>query len=96
VKFDWDSNKDRANQKKHGVAFSTAKKVFQDSHVIIVPDEKHSLEEDRYIAYGMVKKILFVSYTLRYSDTIRIISARKATESEVNFYYDYNGMPRFK
>lgn len=29
MKFDWDSNKDRANQKKHGVAFSTAKKSFK-------------------------------------------------------------------
>ncbi len=94
MKFEWDSDKDYKNQKKHGVSFSTAKKVFQDEYVVIIPDEKHSTEEDRYIAYGIVKKILFVSYTVRHENTIRIISARKATESEVSFYYDYNGLPR--
>ena len=92
MKFEWDKKKDSDNQRKHGIAFFTAKKVFQDNNVVIIPDEEHSVEEQRYVAIGMIDRIVFVSHTIRHGDTIRIISARLATESEVNFYYDYNGL----
>ncbi len=94
-RFAWDSDKDKGNQRKHHIAFSVAKKVFQDPYVIdYIPDDEHSGKEDRYIAIGMVKKVIFVSYTIRYGDVIRIISARPATKEEGDFYYDYNGLPR--
>ena len=94
-RFAWDDKKDRDNQHKHKIAFFTAKKVFQDPYVIdYIPDDEHSGEEDRYIAIEMVKNVLFVSYTIRYGDVIRIISARPATDDERRFYYDYNGLPR--
>ena len=43
-------------------------------------DARHSIDEDRYNVIGMVENLLFVVYTERNDDTIRIISARKATK----------------
>ncbi len=36
--FDWDSTKEQANRKKHGVDFRAAAKVFLDPHVIAFDD----------------------------------------------------------
>lgn len=91
-KFEWDPNKDRINQKKHDIGFKLASKVFCDKNVVVYPDFEHSQYEDRYIAIGRVNDILFVSYTVRHGDTIRIISARKATVIEEAFYYASNAL----
>jgi hypothetical protein len=63
--------------------------VFDDPDYIEMFDFEHSLEEDRYIAIGMVGDILFVVFTER-KDNIRLISARLATELERSLYYDQN------
>lgn len=89
LKFEWDVEKDLKNQKKHGVSFETASYVFDDEYHIEMYDFEHSMEEDRYIAIGMVNKVLFVVFTER-KDKIRLISARPANESERSLYYDQN------
>ena len=50
-------------------------------------DFEHSIDEDRYIAIGKVGEVLFVVFTER-KDTIRLISARLATNTERSLYYD--------
>ena len=50
-------------------------------------DFEHSVDEDRYIAIGKVGDVLFVVFTER-KDTIRLISARLATNAERGLYYD--------
>ena len=50
-------------------------------------DFEHSVDEDRYIAVGKVGDIVFVVFTER-KDTIRLISARLATNAERSLYYD--------
>lgn len=89
LKFEWDVEKDLKNQKKHGVSFETASYVFDDEYYIEMYDFEQSMEEDRYIAIGMVNKVLFVVFTER-KDKIRLISARPANESERSLYYDQN------
>lgn len=84
--FEWDEEKNRANQKKHGISFETAAYVFQDEYYIEMYDFEHSIDEDRYIAIGMVGNLLFVVFTER-NDHIRLISARLATEHERGLYY---------
>jgi len=34
IKFEWDTNKALANQKKHGVSFEEAKSVFYDDFAV--------------------------------------------------------------
>ena len=88
--FEWDENKDRLNQKNHdGISFEYAARVFLDSKRIEMLDENHSDEsEERYNVIGCVERILFVAYTERGSDKIRIISARRATPKEEKLYYE--------
>lgn len=87
MKFEWDSEKNEINKRKHGISFETAAKVFNDPLYIEMYDSEHSAEEDRYIAIGKVEEVLFVVFTER-KEKIRLISARLATDIERKYYYD--------
>ena len=87
VHVEWDEDKNRINIEKHGISFETAALVFADENCQELYDEDHSIDEDRYIAIGLVEEVLFVVHTVR-NENIRLISARLATKTERNFYYD--------
>lgn len=90
--FEWDSEKERINIKKHGLDFSTAARVFKDENRLEIYDELHSDFEERYITIGVIDNIAYVVvvvYTER-GEAIRIISARKATNNERRMYNDYS------
>lgn len=84
--FEWDEEKAKINQKKHGISFETAARVFLDEDRIEILDEGHSTEEERFITIGRAGDILFVVYTER-TPNIRLISARLATPKERRLYY---------
>ncbi len=83
LRFAWDPAKAAANLRKHGVSFEDATTAFGDPHSLTVPDPDHSTAESRFTLIGTSKLglIVVVSHTER-GDTIRIISARKATRHE--------------
>lgn len=89
MEFEWDDEKDKINKQKHGISFDTAKEIFNDVNRLEIYDVQHSEIEDRYNTIGLVGEVLFVVYTER-KETIRLISARLATEKERRLYYDYN------
>ena len=73
--FEWDDNKDRRNQRKHGVSFQEAQYAFLDPDRVIAQDSKHSKGEKRYYCFGEVKGgVLTVWFTYR-ERRIRIIGA---------------------
>ena len=75
IHFEWDSKKDKANQKKHGVAFAMAQYAFADPHRVIAEDVSHSRMEKRYYCFGkLAEDILTVRFTYR-KGVIRIIGA---------------------
>ena len=86
--FDWDENKNRVNQKKHGVSFEEAATVFFDEEAWVEFDNAHSVEEERFriIGYSCMDNVLLVVYCVRDDTDIRIISARKATGNEIKNY----------
>jgi uncharacterized DUF497 family protein len=85
--FDWDTAKDRANHKKHGIDFRTATKVFLDPYVIEFAD-RSAAGEMRFNAIGLVDgRMLYVTYTVR-GEVIRIISARGAGPHEKRKYHE--------
>lgn len=88
IKFEWDVAKAAANQKKHSVTFDEAKTVFYDEFAIQFFDGDHSDAEDRFLMLGLSSeaRLLLVCHCERDRDTIRIISARKATSNEAKFY----------
>lgn len=91
MQFEWDDEKDRKNVSKHGIGFRTAILVFNDPNRLEMYDETHSLDEDRYLTIGEINgtfMVVTVVYTER-PETIRIISARRATRTEKEEYYGY-------
>lgn len=87
--FEWDEEKNKLNQRKHGIDFETAMLVFNDMQRIEIYDMEHSTSEDKYNTIGMVHDVLFVVYTER-KENIRLISARIATNTERSIYFDQN------
>ncbi len=90
MRFDWDDNKNKANQVKHGVSFETASQVFADPLALSIQD-RHVGSEERWQTIGQVGGVvvLLVAHAYRTGDedeVIRIISARKATKRERRHY----------
>jgi uncharacterized protein len=93
MQFEWDDAKDAINQRKHGISLELASLVFFDPLRIERYDERNDYGEYRWITIGLVHPaILYVVYTLRGADDeiIRLISARKANESEQRAYHQAN------
>lgn len=89
IRFEWDDNKNEINKKKHKISFEEARTVFYDDAALVIDDPEHSEDEDRFIILGLSKRanLLVVCHCYRESDTvIRIISARKATKTESQYY----------
>jgi len=91
MRFVWDENKNRTNLSKHGIAFATAAKVFDDPRALSFP-ERLSEGEQRWKSIGWAEGVpvmLSVAHTVSDDGTeevIRIISARKATAGERRHY----------
>lgn len=90
MKFSWDNRKAELNYKKHKVSFEEASTVFFDSFAKLAYDPDHSRSESRMILIGYSQKsnLLFVVHVCKEKETIRIISARKATRREKKDYQE--------
>lgn len=89
MKFVWDAQKAAINKRKHGVSFEEAQTVFQDCDALRIFDPDHSEDEDRFLLLGLssVLRLLVVCHCYRENDEqIRLISARKASKSELTTY----------
>ena len=89
IEFEWDPSKAKSNLKRHGISFPEAQSVFYDDYATQFFDDENSEEEDRFVMLGMSNRarVLIVVHCIRSGgDTIRIISARKATANERQFY----------
>ena len=87
MEFEWDPQKAAANLAKHAVSFEDAATAFGDPLGRIMTDPRHSTEEERLVLLGLSqsKHLLAVMYVDR-GETIRIISARRATRRERRTY----------
>ena len=89
IKFEWDTDKASSNKKKHGVSFEEARSVFCDEFAVQFYDEENSDSEDRFLMLGFSDeaRLLIVCHCERNDgNIIRIISARKTTKTEANYY----------
>ncbi|EAZ89748.1 BrnT family toxin [Crocosphaera chwakensis] len=89
LRFEWDNEKNKLKQKKHGISFDEAKSVFYDDQAIQFWDDNHSNLEERFLLLGRSSKmrILLIVHCYREQESvIRIISARKATKNESKQY----------
>jgi hypothetical protein len=87
MRFTWDPKNAAANLRKHGISFEEASTIFRDTLSETGSDPDHSVEEHRFITFGISQhgRLLVVSHTDE-SDAIRIISARPAMRQERKIY----------
>ena len=85
LSFEWDRHKARINRLKHRVEFSDATAALEDPMALTV--SAGSDVEDRWATLGRdaLGRLLVVVYTWR-GNSIRIMSARKATKRERREY----------
>jgi len=86
VDFEWDPDKAASNLEDHGVDFADAAVALEDESALTIEDSRHD-DEKRFVSLCLdpLARLLVVVYTWR-GDTIRIISARKATRTETRQY----------
>ena len=91
MKIEYDSQKAQANLTKHGISFDEAVTALYDP-LALVQEDTDSIGEHRWVLIGLnsCANLLTIVYTLRENEgeeeIIRLISARKATRKEVNYY----------
>jgi uncharacterized DUF497 family protein len=87
MNFEWDPKKATSNIKKHGITFQEAATIFGDPLAITFNDPDHSINENRFITFGMSlqKRFIIVSHTER-DDRTRIINARLMNRRERKIY----------
>lgn len=87
MEIEWDPQKSVSNKQKHKVSFEEAATVFGDILAITFADPDHSINEQRYVTFGLSRynRLLIVSHADRGNRT-RIISARLMTRKERKIY----------
>ena len=84
--FEWDQAKSEATLESRGFDFRFVTYVFFDPYRVESEDRRRKYRERRVLTIGEIDgRIFVVVYTLR-GERIRIISARRANESEVGTY----------
>ena len=86
LEFNWDEGNSTKSYSKHGIINSEAEECFFNFNIIL-PDEIHSQNEERYQVLGQTdgEKVLFIAFTIRDSE-VRVISARPASQKEKKIY----------
>jgi hypothetical protein len=86
MNFEWHDEKERENLRKHRVSFQEARHVFADMNRISYIDTRLDYGEERIVTIGLIAKGVYVVVYTETNDTVRIISARRATKQEIKHY----------
>lgn len=86
MKYEWDARKRRTNIRKQGFDFRDAPLVF-DGLTLTVLDDREDYGEERLVTLGLLQRTVVVIVHTERPDVIRVISMRKATENEENYFY---------
>jgi len=98
MNYEWDEEKNRLNQKKHGISFEVAALVFEDENCLVRLDRVDDTGEQRWLAIGTARLnastavIMFVVHVYREEidgeEITRIISARRANKDDFRRYQE--------
>ena len=88
ITFTWDADKAEKNVAKHGITFEQASTAFFDPFLSVVDASQNFEQRDAIIAMDPTWQLLFVVHIQVENDSIRLISARRATKQEHRNYED--------
>lgn len=87
VSFVWNDRKAAANPTKHeGITFEQDTAAFFDPLLKLVNAERNDESRDALIGYDEFGRLLYMVHIEIEIESIRLISARKATMTERNVY----------
>ena len=88
ISFVWDRTKAQRNLSKHGVAFEQAAEVFFDPFLRVSDASADEEARDAVVGMDEAWNLLYVVHVVIEQSRIRIVSARKATRRERQWYED--------
>jgi len=84
--FEYDKNKSKINKQKHNIDFEKAKKIWNQSNVVL---RAKVIDEIRFMIIGKIEKNLYSCiFTIR-NQKVRIISCRPSKKSEKEYYHAF-------
>jgi uncharacterized protein len=86
VLISWDDRKNEQNFKKHGIWFEEAQSVILNPISLLNLNRHDSGNRIEYLGHSDQSQLLYVVSVEKSEDSIRIISARKATKTERRKY----------
>jgi uncharacterized DUF497 family protein len=84
MEFEFDSVKSQINKKKHGIDFSQAQALWDDSGLIEIP--ANTSDEPRFLIIGKISGKYWSAVITCRGEAIRIISVRRSRKEEVDIY----------
>ena len=85
MKYEWDGEKNAANEAKHGIVFEEAA-TFEWDAAFVTRYLRTDYGEPRFTAIGFIEARLCVLIFTKRGDVVRIISLRKANARERKYY----------
>ena len=86
ISFVWSQTKAQENLRKHGVAFEQVAEAFFDPFLRVVDASSDDEARDAIIGMDERWNLLFVVHIAFEDESVRLISARKATRNERRMY----------
>ncbi|MCY3673731.1 MAG: BrnT family toxin [Rhodobacteraceae bacterium] len=86
--FEWDPDKNIANEAKHGINFRQAEAIWDDPWRTVI--ETNTIGEQRFMTTGMIADRHWTVIWTPRRGNVRIISVRRARNEEIDKYEDTN------
>ena len=84
MEFEFDPRKSRSNKKKHGIDFTEAQALWNDSDLLVIP--ARTVDEPRFVVVGMIDDTHWSGVMTYREDRTRIISVRRSRREEIELY----------
>jgi uncharacterized DUF497 family protein len=84
MEFEFDSQKNLINKKKHGIGFLQVQELWDDPDLIEIPAK--TSDEPRFLVVGKIAGKHWSAVITYRNEKIRIISARRSRKEEVEIY----------
>jgi uncharacterized DUF497 family protein len=88
ISFVWDRAKAQRNLSKHGVSFEAAAEVFFDPFLRVTDASADEEARDAIVGMDETWNLLYVVHVVIEQSRVRVVSARKATRRERQWYED--------
>lgn len=86
MEFEFDARKSRSNQKKHGIDFKEAQRLWDDPDLIVVP--ARTTDEPRFLVVGKIEDLHWSAIVTYRGERLRVISVRRSRREEIELYED--------